>query len=267
MDEFNEAIDRVIAGPERKSRVISDKEKKIIAYHEAGHALVGWVLPNADPPYKISIVARGMAGGFTRYLPEEDRHLMTRSQYQDTLAAVLGGHVAEEIVLGEMTTGPQNDIEQATRIARQMVTQWGMSERLGPRTFGRKEEMVFLGREISEQRNYSEKVAEEIDEEVRRLIDKAYHTAKKVLADNRGKLEELVQRALDQETIEGEDLTALLKAPVGEAPEPSAPKPPPEEPKEEEPEAAEEPETPKAPTSEPGLAYGGQTTINLDPDS
>jgi cell division protease FtsH len=267
MDEFNEAVDRVIAGPQRKSRVISDKEKRIIAYHEAGHALVGWILPNADPPYKISIVARGMAGGFTRYLPEEDRHLMTRSQYQDTLAAVLGGHVAEELVLGEMTTGPQNDIEQATRIARQMVTQWGMSERLGPRAFGRKEEMVFLGREISEQRNYSEKVAEEIDEEVRHLIDKAYHTAKQVLTEHRGKLDEVVQWALEQETIEGDDLTTLLKAPVGETPVPSVEEQPPDEPKEEEPEAEEEPETPEPQVGEPGLAYGGQTTIKLDPDS
>ncbi|OGO51980.1 MAG: cell division protein FtsH [Chloroflexi bacterium RBG_16_68_14] len=267
LDEFNEAIDRVIAGPERKSRVISDREKRIIAYHEAGHALVGWYLPNADPPYKISIVARGMAGGFTRYLPEEDRHLMTRSQYQDMLAAVLGGHVAEEMVLGEMTTGPQNDIEQATRIARQMVTQWGMSERLGPRTFGRKEEMIFLGREISEQRNYSEKVAEEIDEEVRRLIDKAYHSAKQVLTEHRGKLEEVVQRVLEQETMEGDDLTGLLQAPVGQAPPPKAEAPAPEQPGEEgKPEPVEEPGAPKPQLGKPGLAYGGHTTIKLDPE-
>ena len=156
MAEFNEAVDRVIAGPERKSRVISPREKEIIAFHEAGHALVARLLPNADPVYKVTIVPRGMAGGFTRFLPEEDRHLGTRTQFQDRLAATLGGHVAEELALGEMTTGPQNDIEQATKIARQMVMQWGMSERLGPRTFGRKEELVFLGREIGEQRNYSE---------------------------------------------------------------------------------------------------------------
>ena len=268
MDEFNEAVDRVIAGPERKSRVISEREKKIIAYHEAGHALVGWYLPNADPPYKISIVARGMAGGFTRYLPDEDRHLMARSQYQDMLAATLGGHVAEEMVLGEMTTGPQSDIEQATRIARQMVTQWGMSERLGPRTFGRKEEMVFLGREISEQRNYSEKVAEEIDEEVRHLIDKAYATAKEVLNEHRDKLEELVERILVEETMEGDELTQLLEAPVGEAPPPSSDDSTPEEPKEEDSEPAEEPESPTPKVGKPGLAYGGQTTtISLDPDA
>ncbi|MDZ4277536.1 MAG: cell division protein FtsH, partial [Dehalococcoidia bacterium] len=268
MAESNEAIDRVIAGPERKSRVISDKEKQIIAYHEAGHTLVGWVLPNADNPYKFSIVARGMAGGFTRYLPDEDRHLMTRSQYQDMLATALGGHVAEELVLGEMTTGPQNDIEQATRIARQMVTQWGMSERLGPRTFGRKEEMIFLGREISEQRNYSEKVAEEIDEEVHRLIDKAYHTAKQVLTEHRAKLDELVQVALEQETIEGEDLLRILKAPVGEAPKPVEPEAGAGEPKAEEPDSQEEgAETPTPKVGKPGLAYGGQTPIQLDPNS
>jgi cell division protease FtsH len=267
MDEFNEAIDRVIAGPERKSRVISEKEKEVIAYHEAGHALVGFFLPHADKPYKISIVARGMAGGFTRYLPDEDRHLVTRSQFQDMLAAMLGGHVAEEIVLGEMTTGPEDDIGKATRIARRMVTQWGMSERLGPRTFGRKEELVFLGREISEQRDYSEKVAEEIDEEVRRIIDRAYQTAKQVLTEHRDKLEEVVQHIIEQETIEGDDLTGLLEAPVGEAPKPTPPEPPAPEKKDETPETAEEPETPKPQVGKPGLAYGGQTTIQLQPET
>jgi cell division protease FtsH len=264
LDEFNEAIDRVIAGPERKSRVISEKEKEVIAYHEAGHALVGWYLENADNPYKISIVARGMAGGFTRYLPDEDRHLMTRSQFQDTLAAMLGGHVAEEMVLGEMTTGPENDIGKATGIARRMVTQWGMSERLGPRSFGRKEELVFLGREISEQRDYSEKVAEEIDEEVRHIIDRAYQTAKQVLTDHRDKLNEVVQRILEEETIEGDDLTNLLEAPVGQAPPPAPTEPPAGEPKAEEPGQAESPETPKPQIGKPGLAYGGQATFKLD---
>ena len=210
MPELDEAVDRVIAGPERRSRVISKKEREIIAYHEGGHALVGYLLPNADPPYKISIVSRGMAGGFTRFLPEEDRHLYSRSQFQDMLAAMLGGLVAEEMVFGEATTGPQDDLDRATRLARQMVTQWGMSERLGPRTFGRKEEMVFLGREISEQRNYSEKVAEEIDEEVRQIIDRAYHTAKKLLTDNREKLNAIVTVLLEEETIEGEALAAVL---------------------------------------------------------
>ncbi|MGB6837952.1 MAG: ATP-dependent zinc metalloprotease FtsH [Dehalococcoidia bacterium] len=268
MDEFNEAIDRLIAGPERKSRVISDREKKIIAYHEAGHVLVGYVLPNADPPYKISIVSRGMAGGFTRFLPEEDRYLGTRSQFQDTLAAILGGHVAEELILNEMTTGPQDDIERATRIARQMVTQWGMSERLGPRTFGRKEELVFLGREITEQRNYSEKVAEQIDEEVRRIIDHAYQTAKKVLTENRAKLDQVVRVVLEEETIEGEDLNKLLESPPGEEPvAEEAAAPAPQQPEEPQPEAAPEQPVPKL--GKPGLAWETQTRAPrapADPD-
>jgi cell division protease FtsH len=264
MDEFNEAVDRVIAGPERKSRVISPREKEIIAYHEAGHALVSHLLPNADPVYKITIVSRGMAGGFTRLLPDEDRHLGTRSQFQDMLAATLAGHVAEELVLGEMTTGPQNDIEHTTKIARQMVTQWGMSERLGPRTFGRKEELVFLGREIAEQRNYSEKVAEEIDEEVRRIIDRAYHVAKKILTENRAKLDQIAHKLIEVETIEGEDLLTLFNAPVdvdvpiGEAQPPAAETPPTTE---GEPPAEEPSPQPKL---KPGLAWGGgQATITL----
>jgi cell division protease FtsH len=267
VDEFNEAIDRVIAGPERKSRVISVREKKIIAYHEAGHALVGYYLPNADKPYKISIVARGMAGGFTRYLPEEDRHLMTRSQCQDMLAAALGGAVAEEMTLGETTTGPEDDISKATRIARRMVTQWGMSEKLGPRTFGRKEEMIFLGREISEQRDYSEKVAEEIDEEVRRLVDRAYHTAKQILTEHRDKLEDVVNAILEQETIEGDDLKNLLESPIGQAPRPEPPAPP-AQPAPEELLPAEQPEAPTPQLGgQPGLAYGSQSGIVLDPES
>ncbi|MBI4301812.1 MAG: ATP-dependent metallopeptidase FtsH/Yme1/Tma family protein, partial [Chloroflexi bacterium] len=158
--ELEEAVERVIAGPERKSRLMSQKEKEITAYHEAGHALVARSLPNADHVHKISIVARGMSLGHTRFLPAEDRYLWTRSQFNDMLATNLGGHAAEELVFGEMTTGSENDIEQATKIARRMVMEFGMSDRLGPRAFGRKEELVFLGREISEQRNYSEKVAE-----------------------------------------------------------------------------------------------------------
>jgi cell division protease FtsH len=151
-----------------------------------------------------------MAGGFTRFLPEEDRHFHTRSQLLDRLAAMLGGLVAEELVFGESSTGPSDDLEKATRIARQMVTHWGMSERLGPRTFGRKEEMVFLGREISEQRNYSEKVAEEIDEEVRQIIDKAYHTAKKLITEHRDRLDTIVKSLLEEETIEGDALSSVL---------------------------------------------------------
>jgi len=269
MPELDEAVDRVIAGPERKSRVISAKEREIIAYHEAGHALVGYLLPNADPPYKISIVSRGMAGGFTRFLPEEDRHLYNKSQLHDVLAATLGGLVAEELVFGENTTGPQDDLDKGTRIARQMVTQWGMSERLGPRTFGRKEEMIFLGREISEQRNYSEKVAEEIDDEVRQIIEKAYHTSKQLLSESRPKLDQIVKVLLEVETIEGDALNDLMSRPPGqEAPAVSrAPTPPPTAPADEG--RRETPPAGPVVQPQPGLAFegGGPVSSRLDIDS
>ena len=215
LDEMEEAVDRVIAGPERKSRIISQKEKEITAYHEGGHALVGRLLPHADPVHKISIVARGMMGGYTRFLPMEDRYLWTKSQFQDMLATAMGGLVSEKLVFGEMTTGPGNDIEKATQIARHMVTQYGMSEKLGPRTFGRKEELIFLGREISEQRNYSEKIAEEIDEEVRRIIQEAYDTAESLLTLQRATLDSLAERLMAQETLEGEELEAIFRAGLG----------------------------------------------------
>jgi len=266
MAEFDEAVDRVIAGPERKSRVISPREKETIAYHEAGHALVAHILPNADPVYKVTIVPRGMTGGFTRFMPAEDRNLWTRSQFQDALAAILGGMVAEELVFGEMSTGPQDDLERATKIARQMVTQWGMSERLGPRTFGRREEMVFLGREISEQRNYSEKVAEEIDEEVRRIVDEAYQSASKVLVEKRAKLNQIAKHLIEVETVEGEALQALFAAPVDEelATAEREPEREPEEPKK----AKKKEARPKpiiAPPK-PDLAWGGETRARLDPE-
>lgn len=266
MSEFEEAIDRVIAGPQRKSRVISPREKEIIAYHEAGHALVARMLPKADPVYKVTIVSRGMAGGYTRFLPEEDRALNSRSQFQDMLAASLGGMAAEELVYGEMTTGPSDDISRATKIARQMVTQWGMSERLGPRTFGRKEELVFLGREISEQRDYSEKVAEEIDDEVRRIIDKAYGQARKILTEARPKLDQLARKLIDDETIEGEELESLFRSPIDglvlELPEKAAV---PQAGKGDEPAEQETPGEPPKPQIQPkpGLAWGGGATYTL----
>ncbi|MCJ7510935.1 MAG: ATP-dependent zinc metalloprotease FtsH [Dehalococcoidia bacterium] len=262
MAEFDEAVDRVLAGPERKSRVISPKEKETIAYHEAGHALVAHILPNADPVYKITIVPRGLTGGFTRFLPAEDRNLWTRSQFQDTLAAILGGMVSEELVFGEMTTGPQDDLERATKIARQMVTQWGMSERLGPRTFGRREELIFLGKEITEQRNYSEKVAEEIDEEVRRIVDSAYQSARKVLVERRAKLDQIARHLIEVETIDGEALAALFAAPVDEEPT-TAETPPEEEPKPKERRARSKPII--APPK-PELAWGSEARARLDPD-
>ncbi|MEE2884487.1 MAG: ATP-dependent zinc metalloprotease FtsH [Chloroflexota bacterium] len=213
-EEFAESIDRVIAGPERKSRVVSEREKELTAYHEAGHALVAHLLPNADRPYKVTIVARGQTGGHTRYLPEEDRKLWTKSQFEDMLAAALGGRVAEEVIFNETTTGASNDLEQATNIARTMVTRYGMSEKLGPRTFGKNEELVFLGRQISEQRDYSDSVAETIDSEVRNLIDEAHQKAIKLVTDHKAKLTQLSKYLIDHETIEDEELTKLWDSPA-----------------------------------------------------
>jgi len=210
MQELEESIDRVIAGPERKSRRISPKEREITAYHEAGHALVAKMLPHADLVHKISIVARGMMGGYTRLLPTEDRYLMTRSQFEDMLATLLAGHTAEGLIFNEMTTGSQNDIGEATKLARKMVTEYGMSDKLGPRTFGDKQELVFLGREISEQRDYSEDVAKLIDNEVNRIIGEARDAAQKILIENKSKLTLIAERLIAQETLEGEELDALF---------------------------------------------------------
>ena len=224
--EFTEAIDRVLLGPARKSRIINDQEKEITAYHEAGHALVAHVLPNADNPFKVTIVSRGQSGGHTRYLPEEDRNLWTRGQFSDMLAAALGGRVAEELVFNQLTTGAGSDIEQATNIARQMVTRYGMSEKLGPRTFGKREEMVFLGREISEQRDYSDKVAETIDAEVHDIIDSAYNMATDVIREHMPKLKQLAEYLVEHETIEVDELNALWKRPPeasDESPDSSGP--------------------------------------------
>src|SRR5512136_2936249 len=219
LKELEEAADRVLAGPEKKSRVISPKEKEIIAYHESGHALTARLLPNADPVHKVSIVAGGILGGWTRFLPAEDRHLWTKSQFDDRLAVSMGGRVAEEITFGEMTTGAQNDLEQATKLARQMVTEYGMSEKLGPRTFGQRQELIFLGREISEQRDYSDKIAQEIDDEVHDIIQQAYDTAKKILTANKEKLRQLAGELIAHETLDEPDLNKILD---GLAPQPAA---------------------------------------------
>ncbi len=210
MSELEEAIDRVTAGPERKSRIISPKEKEVTAYHEVGHALVAKMLPNLDPVHKITIIARGMMGGYTQLLPTEDRYLYTRSHFEDTLAWSLGGHAAEQIVFGEMTTGAENDIERATKLARKMVMEYGMSDKLGPLQFGHKEEMVFLGRDLGEQRNYSEAVAVEIDQEVRRLITQAYAKAKEILERYRPQLDTVSQRLIKDETLDGPTFDAML---------------------------------------------------------
>ncbi|MFH0942294.1 MAG: ATP-dependent zinc metalloprotease FtsH [Chloroflexota bacterium] len=216
MSEMEESIDRVIAGPERKSRKVSPKEKEIAAYHEAGHALVARMLPNADPVHKVSIVARGMMGGYTRFLPAEDRYLTTRSEFEDSLATLLAGHVAEEIIFNEASTGPHDDIQRATKYARKMVTDYGMSPTLGPRTFGHKEELVFLGREISEQRDYSERVALQIDNEIHRIIDNAYNVAKKVLQENKARLVHLAKKLVVAESLEGPELEVALTEPLEE---------------------------------------------------
>jgi cell division protease FtsH len=206
LKDFEESVDRVLAGPERKSRKITPKEKEVIAYHEAGHALVARMLPDCDPVHKISIIARGTALGYTKQMPAEDRYLVTRSQLKATLAMALGGHAAEELIFNERTTGAHSDIQKVTNYARRMVTDYGMSDKLGTRTFGNKQEMVFLGREISEQKDYSERFALEIDKEIDKLIAEAYATAMKILTDNRTKLEQLANMLIIQETLEGEGL-------------------------------------------------------------
>jgi cell division protease FtsH len=209
--EFEEAIERVIAGPERKSRLISDKEKQIIAHHETGHALVAHLLPNCDPVHKVSIIARGMAGGYTLALPESDRTLFSKAKFQDDLAFALGGRAAEEIVFGDITTGASNDLERVTQMARAMVTRYGMSEKLGPMVYGKKEELVFLGKEIGEQRDYSDAVAQEIDGEVRQIVNDAYATAKRILSENRDTLDTIARRLIEVETLDAVEFAAFFE--------------------------------------------------------
>jgi len=210
--EFNEAIDRIIGGPERKSATRSVHEKELTAFHEAGHALVGKLLINSDPVHKISIISRGAMGGYTRFLPEEDRHLWSRDQFVDRIAVAMGGRVAEEIRFGEITTGASNDIEQATKIAKQMVTKFGMSSVLGPRTFGKQEELVFLGREISEQKDYSDKIAEKIDNEVHALLQGGYEAARELLESNNKKLHQIANYLIANETVDGKELADLFES-------------------------------------------------------
>ncbi len=217
MDELQEAIERVRMGPERRSRLLTPKEKQIISYHEAGHAVVNYYMKHTDPVQKVTIVPRGMAGGYVMPLPDEDA-IENRSRFRDMMAFLLGGRAAEEVVFGIPTTGASNDLEQVTRLARAMVTSLGMSEKLGPLTFGQRDEMVFLGREISEQRNYSEEVAELIDEEVRRLVTEAHQRALQVLREHRDKLEQLAQRLMEVETVSGSEFYALMSGRMEETP-------------------------------------------------
>jgi len=211
-EEFMESVDRVTMGPERRTRVISQHDREIVAYHEGGHALVGYLLEHADPVQKISIISRGMAAGYTKSLPTEDQIFMSRPQIIDRITMALGGRVAEEVTFGEVTTGASNDLEQVTSMARAMVTRYGMSAKLLPRTFGRREEMVFLGREITEQRDYSEKVAQDIDEEVQHIILEAYAVCRQVLTDNYAKLVQIARYLMANETVEGKDLDELFKS-------------------------------------------------------
>lgn len=212
--EFEEAIERVIAGPERKSRLISKEEKNIVAYHEAGHAVVMNVIPEADPVQKVSIIARGMAAGYTIALPVDDQTLMSRKKLMAEMIGLLGGRAAEELVFDDITSGASNDIERVTKLARNMVTRLGMSDELGPMVYGQKEELIFLGREISEQRDYSESIAEKIDKEVRIMVNDAYTQAKSILSTYRQQLESVAQKLLEVETLSREDFEKIFPPPV-----------------------------------------------------
>jgi cell division protease FtsH len=210
MTDFEEALERIVAGPERKSRVISDAEKLVIAYHEGGHAVVQRVLPKCDPVQKVTIISRGMALGYTMALPTEDRYLQSKTEFEDKIAGLLGGNVSERMVFGDTTTGSSNDIEKATDLARRMVTEFGMSDRLGPLSFGKRDELVFLGREIGEQRNYSDETSKTIDEEVRAIVDRAFDRASQVLETHRDRLDALAAKLIAEETVDSDGFESLF---------------------------------------------------------
>jgi cell division protease FtsH len=212
MDGLLESIEKVLLGPERKSHILSEKEREVTAYHEAGHALVAHMLPDADPIHKVSIISRGQAAGYTLKLPTEDRRMHRLAEFRADLAMSLGGYVAEQEIFGRdnLTTGASNDLRQATRLARRLVTDFGMSEKLGPRTYGEKEEMIFLGKEIHEQRDYSEKVAEQIDHEISEMLDTAKKTATRIISENREDLDKIVKELLEHETIEKDRFEKML---------------------------------------------------------
>ncbi|MBA3047328.1 ATP-dependent zinc metalloprotease FtsH [Patescibacteria group bacterium] len=212
MDELFESIERVMLGPERRSRILTEREKKITAYHEAGHALVAHYSPRIDPVQKISIIARGQAGGYTIKLPIADKHMYTKQEFIEEIAVLLAGYMAEEEVFNEITTGATSDLRRATGLARKLITDYGMSETLGPRTFGEKEEMIFLGREIHEQRDYSEKIAEKIDTEISAFIDQASHKAKGIIKEQRKDLEKIVKALLEKETLERDEFEKIVGA-------------------------------------------------------
>ncbi len=209
--ELLESIEKVSIGPERKSHLLSDAEKKITAYHEAGHALVASQLKHADPVHKVSIISRGRAAGYTMTIPTEDKKMQRRSEFVDELAVMLGGHAAEKTIFGEVSTGAHNDLKRATNLARRMITDYGMSDTMPPRTFGDRGDMIFLGRELHEQRDYSEKIAEKIDEEIAAMIKNAFNTATTVITKHKSKMDKIVAVLLEKETIEKEDFDALVK--------------------------------------------------------
>ncbi|HEY6636115.1 MAG TPA: ATP-dependent zinc metalloprotease FtsH [Solirubrobacterales bacterium] len=257
MLELEEGIMRVIAGPEKKSRVMSEKERLVTAYHELGHAIVGHLLPNSDPVHKVSIISRGQALGYTISLPTEDKFLTTRAELNDTMAMTLGGRAAEEIVFSEITTGASNDLEKVTETAKQMVMRFGMSERLGPRVFGHDRSMPFLGREFSAEPDYSDEVAREIDDEVRRIVEDAHQTSKDILSEHREQLDTISKILLERETIEAEEFIALLEGkPEDEVFADEEEAKPPEAPPVEEKGTAREGPRP-LPRPRPGLAGGG----------
>jgi cell division protease FtsH len=256
MEELEEGIMRVIAGPEKKSRVMSEKERLVTAYHELGHAIVGHLLPNSDPVHKVSIISRGQALGYTISLPTEDKFLTTRAELNDTMAMTLGGRAAEEIVFGEITTGASNDLEKVTETAKQMVMRFGMSERLGPRVFGHDRSQPFLGREFSAEPDYSDEVAREIDDEVRRIVEDAHQTSKDILSEHREQLDTISRILLERETIEAEEFIALLEGkPEDEVFADEQEAQPPEAPPIEEKGTAREGARPR-PRPRPGLAGG-----------
>src|ERR687897_417811 len=266
MSELEEGIMRVIAGPEKKTRVMSEKERTVTAYHELGHAIVGHLLPNSDPVHKVSIISRGQALGYTISLPTEDKFLTTRAELTDTMAMTLGGRAAEELIFDEITTGASNDLEKVTETAKQMVMRFGMSERLGPRVFGHDHGQPFLGREFSSEPDYSDEIAREIDDEIRRIVEDAHQTAKDILGENQGQLDRISQILLERETIEAEEFVALLDGkPEEEVFPPDADETvePPEEEAEAEKKSAREGPRPRV-QPKPGLAGGGAAEMHGD---
>jgi cell division protease FtsH len=223
MPEFQEAVERVIAGPERRSRIMSVKEREIIAYHESGHALVRRLLPLCDPVHKISIISRGMALGYVMALPENDRVLIRRAKFDSDLAAMLAGRVAEKVVFDDITNGAVDDLDKVTKLARAMVTQYGMSEKMGPMVFGQRHELIFLGREIGEQRNYSEQVAREIDKEVNKIVTEAYERAEELLTTHSELHHKIAGKLIEVETLDAEEFEALFTGVPGIPPRQAGP--------------------------------------------